>query len=255
MNSIPEVFRYSGRQVRTVLIDGEPWFVATDIARILGYRDANAMTRSLDADEQGYSPVSTPGGVQQMNTINESGFYRAVLKRELGYIDDAGRDDVRGFQRWVTHEVIPQIRRTGSFNQTEVEHALPQSYADALRALAETVERQEALEAKVAADAPKVDAYDQLMDADGFYSMEAAAKIIGVGRNTFYELLRQAGIIRPASRLPYQRYMHHFKIVTGSRPDGRGGFKPYETTKIRPSGLGFVLPKVAPGFNVRALTS
>jgi len=241
-------FQYAGQQVRTVLVDGEPWFVIADIAKVLGLTNPTVAANSLFEDDLSTTEViDSLRRTQTARITNEAGMYRLIFQSR--------KAEAQEFQRWVTHEVLPQIRRTGSFHQTEVEHALPQSYADALRALAETVERQEALEAKVAADAPKVDAYDQLMDADGFYSMEAAAKIIGVGRNTFYELLRQAGIIRPASRLPYQRYMHHFKIVTGSRPDGRGGFKPYETTKIRPSGLGFVLPKVAPGFNVRALTS
>ena len=66
-----EVFQYDGAEVRTVVIDGEPWFVASDVARILGYRMASDMTRRLDDDEKGTHSTRTPGGDQEVTVVNE----------------------------------------------------------------------------------------------------------------------------------------------------------------------------------------
>lgn len=229
-----EVFDYAGTQVRTVLVDGEPWFVAADVARVLGYSATAAMTRSLDEDEKGVRTLHTPGGDQEMTVVNEPGLYGAVVRSTI--------PQARAFKRWVTHEVLPQIRRTGEFRQTEVEHALPASYAAALRQLAERVEEVEALEAKAAADAPKVAAYDALMDADGYYSMDAVAKIGGMGRTTLFTRLRAAGVIEATSRLPYSRYAHWFK-VTASTYQRSGVTQTDYAPRVLPDALDKVLAK------------
>lgn len=226
--SAVDVFRYAGQQVRTVLIDGEPWFMASDVCSVLEISNpSQAMTR-LDADE--VTLISNEG--RPLNVINEPGLYSLIL--------GSRKPEAKAFKRWVTHEVLPQIRRTGRFVQTEIEHRLPTSFADALRELAASVERQEALEAKVEADAPKVAAYDAWMDADGFYSMDAVAKILGLGRNRLFAQLREAGVIMIGSRRPYQQYMHHFELVAGTAPNGHA----FETTKVLPSGVPFIAKKL-----------
>ena len=87
--------------------DGEPWFVASDIAKALGYRDAEKMTRRLDDDEKGTRSVGTPGGEQQMTVITEAGMYSAILGSKV--------DGAKRFKRWVTHEVLPALRRDGAY--------------------------------------------------------------------------------------------------------------------------------------------
>ena len=79
MNQL-SVFNFRSTEVRTVVIDGEVWFVASDVAKALQYRDARDMTRLLDSDEKGTHIVRTPSGDQEMIVINESGMYHAVLK-------------------------------------------------------------------------------------------------------------------------------------------------------------------------------
>lgn len=227
-----DVFEYAGQRVRTVLVDGEPWFVAADVARVLGYSATEAMTRSMDADEKGMQNLQTPGGVQSVTVISEPGLYEAIFRSRIPAAQD--------FKRWVKHEVLPQIRRTGQFRQTEVEHALPTTYADALRQLAAQVEAREALEAKAIVDAPKVEAFNRWMDADGYYPMDAVAKLLGIGRNTLYARLRDAGVIMAGSTRPYQRFAHHFVIIAGTTFDGRA----YQTTKVRPSGVPFIAKKL-----------
>lgn len=226
-----DVFTYSGQDVRTVIVDGEPWFVTTDVAAILGYRDAFNLTRRLDDDDKGTHLVSTPGGMQLVGIINEPGLYAAVLGSQV--------ESARAFKRWVTHEVLPSIRRTGQYGSQ-----LPASFAEALELAAAEARRVEALEAQAAVDAPKVAAYDALMDADGYYSMEAAAKMCGLGRTTFYRRLREAGIIQNGSTLPYQRHMHHFVLTASSWTDAEGNVHPSQTTRVRPSGLPFLASKI-----------
>ena len=104
-------FTFEGNQMRFV---GE-CIVAADLAKALGYRDAEKLTRTLDDDERGTQIVGTPGGDQEMTVVTESGFYRACLNRQVGYIKDAAaREFVKRLQRWVTAEVLPQIRKTGA---------------------------------------------------------------------------------------------------------------------------------------------
>lgn len=90
-------------QVRTIGGD----FVAADVARVLGYHDASAMTRTLDDDEKGMQIVQTPGGDQKLITVTESGLYHAIIKSRV--------PKAKTFRRWVTSEVLPAIRKTGSY--------------------------------------------------------------------------------------------------------------------------------------------
>jgi len=111
-------FDYEGRQVRIVTdAHGEPWFVAADVAQSLEYRMASDMTRSLDDDEKGTQIVRTPSGDQEMLVINESGLYAAILKSR--------KPEVKRFKRWITHEVLPAIRKTGAYAVPPTAPALP----------------------------------------------------------------------------------------------------------------------------------
>lgn len=126
MNAEVQPFEFENNQVRALADGDEALFVASDIAKILGYRDAANLTRTLDADEKGTYEVSTPrGGVQNMTFITESGLYRAVLNRELGYLDGEKKEFVKRFQRWVTHEVLPSIRKHGIYaSETTIDQIL-----------------------------------------------------------------------------------------------------------------------------------
>lgn len=88
---------------------GEPWFVAKDVAEALGFRDAEKMTRMLDDDddEKGTRFVGTLRGLQKMTAINESGLYSLVLRSR--------KPEANTFKRWITHEVLPAIRKHGGY--------------------------------------------------------------------------------------------------------------------------------------------
>lgn len=104
-------FSFDGREVRTLLIDEQPWFVAADVASSLEYRIAGDMTRNLDEDEKGTQVVRTPGGDQEMLVINESGLYSAILRSR--------KAEARRFKKWVTAEVLPAIRKHGSYEDSK----------------------------------------------------------------------------------------------------------------------------------------
>ena len=108
-NVIP--FNFGKQQVRTLLIDGEPWFVATDISAALQHRDSSNMCRNLDDDEKGTQIVSTLGGAQEMLAINESGLYSAILRSR--------KAEAKRFKKWVTAEVLPAIRKHGRYEDSQ----------------------------------------------------------------------------------------------------------------------------------------
>lgn len=108
-NVIP--FKFGKQQVRTLLIDDQPWFVAADVSSALEYRIAGDMTRNLDEDEKGTQIVRTPGGDQEMLVINESGLYSAILRSR--------KAEAKRFKKWVTSEVLPAIRKHGRYEDTQ----------------------------------------------------------------------------------------------------------------------------------------
>jgi len=105
MNEITRI--YKDHPVRIVERDGETWFVAKDVSDILGYSAADAMTRRLDEDERGTTLCRTPSGNQEMLVISEAGLYQAILGSK--------KKEAKDFTRWVTHDVLPSIRKTGSY--------------------------------------------------------------------------------------------------------------------------------------------
>ena len=102
-----KVFAYGEQQVRTVLSEGEPWWVLTDVCRVLGLKRADSTARKLDDDEKGTHLVSTLRGKQPVLTVNESGLYAVILRSD--------KPEAKKFKRWVTHEVLPSIRQTGAY--------------------------------------------------------------------------------------------------------------------------------------------
>lgn len=100
-------------QVRTVMQDGEPWFVAADVCKALELGNTAQALSKLDDDEKGIISNDTPGGKQKMSTVNEPGLYSLVL--------GSRKPEAKNFKRWITHEVIPTIRKTGGYvNNSEV---------------------------------------------------------------------------------------------------------------------------------------
>ena len=107
MNNSVQSFNFNQNQIQVINKNGEAWFIASEVAAMLGYRDSYNMTRILDNDEKGTHNVSTLGGNQDVSVINESGFYHAAFKSR--------KPEVKPFRKWVTSEVLPAIRKTGGY--------------------------------------------------------------------------------------------------------------------------------------------
>lgn len=188
-------YAFEGHQLRAFTTAlGEFEFAAPDVARILGHAQAKDMLRALDDDEKGRRLTPTPGGPQEVTTVTEAGLYRAILLRQTGrMVDEQSRAAVRRFQRWVTHEVLPQIRKTGAYA------AVPQTLPEALRAYAAEVEAREAAEQRAVALEPSAAAWDRLTTADGDWSVGQAAQILNrdpaitTGERRLWLTLRELG--------------------------------------------------------------
>ena len=105
-----QIFNYGEIPVRTVFLDGEPWWVLADVCRVLGIKNSRDVVNRLDPDEKGVGQIDTPGGNQNMTIINESGLYKVILRSD--------KPEAKPFTRWVTHEVLPAIRKTGAYSMT-----------------------------------------------------------------------------------------------------------------------------------------
>lgn len=230
-----EIFQFpaTGEQIRTVMVNGEPWFVAADVARALGYRMASDLTRRLDPEDRGTRRVRTPSGEQEMTVISEAGLYAAILGSQI--------PGAREFKRWVTHDVLPQIRMTGHYEPVP---QLPQTYAQALRELASTVERAEDAERALAVAEPKAEAWQVLASAEGDYSVREAAFIlnrdpaIDTGQNRLFRLLRDWRLIDRNNR-PYADHARHVRLRATHFTHPSTG-EEEATTQVRISGEGLL---------------
>lgn len=101
-----QIFSYKEKQVRTTEIDSEIWFVAKDVCDVLEM--TVEATRRLDNDEKGLKKIQTPGGVQDITIISEAGLYTLLMR--------SNKEEAKPFRRWVTHEVLPSIRKTGTYS-------------------------------------------------------------------------------------------------------------------------------------------
>ena len=197
-----DIFTYSGQQVRTVAIDGEPWFVATDVTSALGLANGRDAISRLDSDGVGIADIiDSLGRNQTARTISESGLYELIFQsRVAGAVE---------FKRWVTHEVLPAIRKTGNYSTT------PALTNDQIvqQAFTILVAKSAALESKVAALEPSAAAWDELASASGDYEVADAAKI-----------LARAGIETGRQRLFTQ--MHDIGWILRG---GHGSWKAYQS--------------------------
>lgn len=106
MNDL-QIFIYGGEQLRTIQKPDGLWWVLRDVCQVLGLTTPARVAERLDEDEKGVSLIHTPGGDQKITIINEPGLYAVILRSD--------KPEAKAFKRWVTHEVLPSIRRTGAY--------------------------------------------------------------------------------------------------------------------------------------------
>ncbi len=242
MNLIP--FSYESYQIRVIERQGEPWFVLSDLCKALEIANPRNAAARLDEDQKGVHQIDTLGGAQNMTIVNESGLYDVILRSD--------KPQAKPFRRWITSDVLPAIRRTGSYSianhiSPELMAQIPKTYPEALHALAREVESREATEAYARQLEPKADNYDRFMSGEGTYSMGSAGKMLGVSQNKLFVLCRNAGVLIAKGAMrntPYQKYMHHFEVKAFDYKRSDGSTHVSYTTRVQPSGLEFLARKL-----------
>ena len=190
-------------KIRTLTIDGEPWFVAADVCKALELGNPSMTVERLDADEKGISSIDTLGGQQRMAIINEPGLYSVILCSR--------KPEAKAFKRWITHEVIPAIRKYGGYmTKSLLEQVLENPnliYEFARRMLAEQ-QKNERLKQELDRAKPKADYYDAFIHPESCTNIRATAKELKVPEKMFTAfLIRKRYLYRApsGSLMPYAK--------------------------------------------------
>ena len=242
-------FTYEGCEVRTLDINGEPWFVTGDVCDYFGVTNRNRVMQHVDPEDKGGTQIDTPGGRQTVSIVNESGLYTLLFHlqptKARGLTDsevEAKTALVRSFRRWVTHEVLPAIRRTGTYATTP---SVPQPDLSELspRNLAYLSELAKGLEAAVKhaeKNQRKADGYDQFLNGSGCYLVDTAANLLGVKHRRLWEWLYTSKLLiphGPRKRQPYANPKTASWFAVKTYNTDRTNGKARATTYITPVGL------------------
>lgn len=201
-----QVFDYGLTKVRTVIVNNEPWFVGKDICEHFGDTNYRRSLSRIDDDEKGVSQIDTLGGMQTMTIVNESGLYSLLftMQPQKGNLPEeqylSRIEQIKQFKRWITHEVIPAIRKTGFYS---LQPKFPQNYAEALRELADAWEENQKL-------LPKAQYFDNLVDRNLLTNFRDTAKELKVKEGIFIDWLLDRGYVyRDATKKlkPYAQYV------------------------------------------------
>ena len=253
MDASSEIVPFSNESfgtVRAIIEDGEPIFVASDIAKALGYRDAEKMARRLDDDEKGTRSVGTLGGDQNMTVITEAGLYSAILGSQV--------PNAKAFKRWVTHEVIPSIRRRGVYATAETAERLmadPDFMIRTFTELKSARSRAERAERRVKRMRPKALVGEAVEPSAALYTLTQATKLVqnvnrSVRRRDVIALLRETGMIYQNSTEPTHKAIETGRLAAAVAPPIRHrdgtvtGQRPY--AKVTGKGLGWLVSRFAP---------
>ena len=256
MNEL-KVFEYENNAVRTTLKNGEIWWVAKDICDIFGETNRNRAMQLLSNDEKGYTQMNTPGGTQKITIINEAGLYSLLFamtpSKARGVSDEYiknRQDKLAKFKRWVTHEVLPSIRKHGAYITSDKMEELmndPDTWVKLIRTLQQERREKTMLQNQIDQDRPKVIFADAVATADTDILVGVLAKIlksngVNIGQNRLFERLRQDGfLVRRNGRdynLPTQKAMDLglFKVKETAVAHSDGHVTVIKTAKVTGKG-------------------
>lgn len=192
MEQVQKMFSYRDMPIRTSMVDSQVWFVAKDVCAVLEIGNTSQALVRLDDDERGLIITDTPSGRQQMAHVNEAGLYILVLGSK--------KPSAREFKRWITHEVLPSIRKHGAYmtdNALENAIANPDFMIGLLESLKEERLAKESLERKVVEYEPKVTYYDSILSSISAINIGQIAEDYGLNA-------RQLNGILKAERVQHQ---------------------------------------------------
>lgn len=219
-------------KVRTTVIDGEPWFVAADVCRALEIGNPRqAMTR-LDNDEK--NTVTLNDGIKgnpNKTVVNEPGLYSLVL--------GSRKPEAKAFKRWITHEVIPSIRKNGGYIAGQDTLSDNELMARALLLARRVIDDKTK---QITEMKPKADFYDTVANTESLFSMADVAKTLdmGIGRNKLFAFLRDKGILDKDNR-PYQKYVDagYLRLIENHCKAGDNDVV-YKCTYVKQRGIDYI---------------
>ena len=183
MNEL-KVFNYEENEVRTVMVDGETWWVLKDVCSVLRLFNSRMVASRLDEDELMSVKLTSGGQMREMTAINESGLYSVILRSD--------KPNAKAFKKWVTSEVLPTIRKTGGYvsdDELFIKTYLPWA-DDAVKSLFRThLEIIRQATRKIEEMKPKADYYDRLVEKGHLTSIRNTAKQLGIGEREFTQWL------------------------------------------------------------------
>lgn len=186
MNEI-KIFKFNEKDIRTIIIDDEPYFVGKDVATVLGYSNTrDAIYKHVDNEDKGVAKCDTPSGMQEMTVINESGVYSLIFGSKL--------PNAKNFKHWVTTEVLPTIRKHGAYMTEEVlEKALmnPDFLIQLATELKIEKEKRKQLEIENGALKPKAEYFDCIVDRNLLTNFRETAKEFKIKEREFIEMLKK----------------------------------------------------------------
>lgn len=237
----PQIFNFEQNEVRTVLVNDEPYFVGKDVAEILGYsKPRNAISTHVDEEDKQDAPIQGGlGGKQKMTIINESGLYSLILKSKL--------PSAKKFKRWVTSEVLPAIRKHGGYLTPEkVEEALlnPDTIIQLATQLKEERTGRLIAEQKIAEYEPKISYLDSILSSTDSVTISQIAADYGMSPQQMNKLLHKLGIQKKIVNqwLLCKKHMNqgYTKSHTSEIPKADGGTKIVMNTKWTQKGRLFI---------------
>lgn len=206
-------------QVRTMEINGEPWFVGKDVAEALGYSNSSkAVLVHVDNEDKQFAMIdiahshfgNMPIGQSKTAIINESGVYALIFGSKL--------PNAKKFKHWVTAEILPTIRKTGTYSitQTKPDSYMIENPADRARRWAEEYEEKLALECKIAEQQPKVEYHDAVLNKSGLMTTTAIAKDLGFkSAKQLNDLLKRDRVIYKKADTYYLYANYEYLITEG----------------------------------------
>ena len=242
--SLERIFHYQDRCIRTLIREGEPWFVAADVCAVLGLVNPSQAVSYLDDDERCLISNEAWRNNGGMQAVSEAGLYSLVLRSR--------RAEAKNFRRWITHEVIPAIRRTGAYQPAEAAPATPTpsgqllqfSRRDLLNLAMEAENECEELRGVVTELLPKAEFFDRVADASASFSLGETAKMLeipGFGRNNLIRFLRSEGVLM-SDNVAKQRYIErgYFHIVQRDYCAPDGTLRVKAVTRVYEKGVDYI---------------
>lgn len=219
-----EVFQYANREVRTIAVDGELWFVLADICGVLGIANTGNVAARLDEADIRQTDIRSGGQIRSVTIVSESGMYEVVIRSD--------KREARRFRWWVTHEVVPSIRRTGSYAVETPEQLMARAVVQAQEIIAQRDEQ-------IAVLAPRAEAWDEIADAGTDYAVRDVAPMLSragieTGPQRLFASLHELGWIYRGEKqrwTPYARAVDSGYLKVRAMPP----YRDPESDELKPA--------------------